>query len=209
MDDCCQNKSSDLQALARQHAIVLWIVLVINIIMFFVELTAGFISESTALLGDSLDMLGDSLAYGSSLFVLGSGLNSKAKSAYFKGILMLIIGCAILGRAIYHSIFPEIPSHEIMTGIGLLALIANLACLAILTKHRSDDINMKSVWICSRNDIIANVSVISAAGLVFLLGSPIPDLIVGFGLAFLFLRSAFAVIAEARSQIRSFSPSNS
>jgi cation diffusion facilitator family transporter len=203
MTNCCQEKACDLEVMARRHAKVLWIVLGINLIMFFVEAIAGIKAESTALLGDSLDMLGDAIAYGSSLFVLRAGSSSKAKSASLKGALMLILGVTILGRAIHHFQTPGLPEADIMTAIGLIALAANGLCLFLLSRHREDDLNMKSVWICSRNDIVANISVLAAAGLVWQLQSAIPDLVVGVALSVLFTRSAISVLKEASAELRS------
>jgi Co/Zn/Cd efflux system component len=169
--------------------------------MFFVEALSGLRAGSTALLGDSLDMLGDALAYGSSIYVLGKGPELKAKSAVLKGALMLLLAIGILIRAVYHYFVPEVPDTGLMAGIGILALSANLVCLFLLTQHRDDDINMRSVWICSRNDIIANVSVLIATGLVFFYASAFPDLVVGAGLAILISKSAIGVLREASAEL--------
>lgn len=202
MSDCCQKKACDLEIMAQRHAKVLWIVLSINLAMFFVEAAAGIVSGSTALLGDSLDMLGDAIAYGSSLFVLRAGSRSKARSASLKGGLMLALGAAILARAIYRFLNPELPEAEIMTGFGLVALVANGFCLFLLSRHRDDDINMKSVWICSRNDIAANISVLIAAGLVSVFKSATPDLVVGIGLSVLFIKSAISVLRDSAAELK-------
>lgn len=202
MTDCCSNKACDVEILIKRHSKVLWTVLAINVVMFFVEAAAGLKAGSTALLGDSLDMLGDALAYGSSIYVLGKGPELNAKSAALKGGLMLLLAIGILSRVVYHYLVPDVPEFSLMTGIGALALGANLVCLFLLTKHRDDDLNMQSVWICSRNDIIANTAVLGAAGLVFMFASPIPDLVVGAGLALLISRSAVAVLQKAKAELR-------
>lgn len=202
MTDCCEKKICELEGMAQRHAKVLWVVLGINLVMFFVEAAAGIRAESTALLGDSLDMLGDAIAYGSTLFVLRATSHAKAKSAMLKGALMLILGVAILGRALYNFQNPGLPQAGIMTGIGLLALAANGLCLFLLRRHRADDLNMKSVWLCSRNDIIANISVILAAGMVAVLQSAIPDLVVGVALSALFIKSAISVLKAASLLLR-------
>ena len=201
LSDCCQAKACDLELMAKRHARVLWAVLAINGVMFFVEIIAGLKANSTALLGDSLDMLGDAVAYGSSLFVIRGSAGGKAKSAALKGCLMLVLGAAIFGRAIYQFGNPNLPGTGVMTMIGILALCTNGLCLFLLSSHRDDDINMKSVWVCSRNDIIANVSVLIAAALVVGLRSPLPDLFVGIALSILFMKSAFGVLREARDQL--------
>lgn len=202
MGDCCQNKSCELETMAKDHSKVLWTVLAVNVIMFFVEAVSGIKAGSTALLGDSLDMFGDSVAYGSSLYVLRGGAAGKAKAARLKGGIMLATGAIILGRAIYHSFQPGLPEADVMSWIGLVALAANSFCLFLLWRHRDDDVNMKSVWICSRNDIVANVSVLAAAALVWGLQSKIPDVVVGVGLSVLFVKSALSVLKEASVELK-------
>lgn len=199
---CCQNKCDDLKSLAKDQANVLWIVLFINAFMFIVESFYGYISHSMALTGDSLDMLGDSLAYGSSIMVLKLGNNAKARASQFKAILMIALGLFVFGKTISKFIYPTIPTTEIMTGIGTLALVANLICLALLYKHKNDDINFTSVWICSRNDIIANLSVIFASFLILKTNNPLPDLIVGLGITFLFLKSSIYILKESKLVIQ-------
>jgi cation diffusion facilitator family transporter len=167
--------------------------------MFVTEFAVGIIADSTALLGDSLDMLGDSLAYGSSIYVVRKGIKEKRLASKFKAWLMILIGLSILGRAIYRVIYPNIPEFDLMSIMGVIALLANLICLFLLTKHKDDDINFKSVWICSRNDIVANSSVLIAAALIYLYKVQWPDLVVGLGITFLFLKSAIGILKEANS----------
>lgn len=170
--------------------------------MFFVEFASGLHYESLALTGDSLDMLGDAIAYGSSLFVVGGTILAKARASQLKAYLMVLLGVVVAGRAIYRVFFEAFPNTTVMGFIGLLALTANLICLALLTRHKADDINFSSVWICSRNDIIANVSVLVAAWLVVATGNRWPDLVVGLGIAVLFTKSAFFVLSEARKSLK-------
>lgn len=203
MDDCCQKKSCDLEKMSKDQSRVLWIVLAINVVMFFVELAAGIIGNSVSLTGDSLDMLGDSLAYASSLYVINRGSRAKAGSALFKGLLMFGSAAVILGRAIYRTYYQVTPDLSIMGGIGLLALAMNVTCLFFLSRHRNDDINMSSVWTCSRNDIIANVAVLGAAGLVLFTNTSWPDLAVGLGITMLFSVSAFKVFRASILELRS------
>lgn len=195
-DSCCTNKEQDLKSLASKQAKVLWIVLAINFVMFLAEFLFGWISDSTALIGDSLDMLGDALAYGSSLYVVKRSLSAKIVASRIKAYLMIILGLIVFARAVYHFLFQVVPEVEIMGLVGVIALIANLICLALLTRHKNDDINFTSVWICSRNDIIANFSVLIAAFMVYQLQSSWPDIIVGFGITLLFLRSAFGILKD-------------
>lgn len=197
MGDCCQGENTTIEKLARDHRVVLWTVLVINLVMFGAEAIAGWLASSSALIGDSLDMLGDAVTYGSSIAVVGRAGDKKASVARLKAWIMLIFGLVISARCLYRAAFPVMPDFGVMLLVGGAALVANLICLGLLTRHRNDDINMKSVWICSRNDIIANTAVLAAAGLVFGLASPLPDLFVGIGLAFLFTRSALMIFREA------------
>lgn len=198
---CCQGKSEDLKALADKHAKVLWIVLAINAVMFVVEMIMGHLANSRALMADSLDMLGDTLAYASSIYVLKMSLQAKAKASIFKAALMFLTGLFVIIETFRSFSSESIPTALTISSIGLLALAMNALCLMLLTKHKNDDINFKSVWICSRNDIIANTSVIIAGGLVYLLQSKIPDLVVGLGITVLFLKSSVSVFLEARQSL--------
>ena len=195
MKSCCEEiDASRLQANQRR---VLIIVLGINVVMFFVEMTAGIVAQSTSLLADSLDMLGDALTYGLSLFALNQGIRWKARAALAKGVIMMVFGMGVLIEAIAKSFLVVLPSAHVMGVIGFVALAANLVCLLMLTPHKNDDLNLRSTWICSRNDIIANVGVLVAAAAVTLLTSKWPDILVGFCVALVFLTSAFTVLKES------------
>ena len=196
-DNCCQNKGSELTKLKKQQANVLWVVLFINLVMFFVEFGAGIRADSISLTGDSLDMLGDTLVYASSLYVINKGSKAQAGSAFLKGIIMFLFAIAVFARAIYQFSSGVTPEATVMSAIGVIALLANLICLLLLARHREDNLNMSSVWLCSRNDIIANISVLIAAGLVFLTGSILPDLAVGLLLTFVFAKSAGKVLSQS------------
>lgn len=200
--DCCDDKGCELVALRARQGSVLKAVLAINAVMFFVEAGAGLWADSMALLADSLDMLGDTLVYGFSLYVLSKGGRWQAVSAMFKGLIMAGFGLLVLAEAVYKLIYPVTPVAEAIGIVGLLALAANSVCLWLLWRHRTDDINMHSVWLCSRNDIIANTSVLLAAAGVWLSASGWPDIVVGLGIAALFLRSAFHVIFRAAGQLK-------
>jgi Co/Zn/Cd efflux system component len=203
MADCCNDKACEIDALRSRQSSMLKSVLVINAVMFIVELTAGLLSHSVSLVADSLDMLGDALVYGFSLYVVARGAAMKARAALFKGIIMAGFGFLVLGQAIYRFVVPQIPVFETIGVIGLLALAANGVCFYLLWRHRTDDINMSSVWLCSRNDIIANISVLFAAAGVWLTHSGWPDILVGLALAALFLRSALHVLRESLKELRS------
>lgn len=196
-DQCCQNKSCELEKMTKRQSKVLWIVLGVNAVMFVVELLSGIQSKSLSLTGDSLDMLPYAIAYGSSLYVINKGAKSQAKSAMLKGAIMFLSAVVIFARATYQVFFNTTPDLEIMSTVGLIALCTNFLCLYLLTRHKNDNINMSSVWLCSRNDIIANTSVLVAAGLVFLTKSSLPDLLVGLMLTFIFAKSAGSVLSRS------------
>jgi cation diffusion facilitator family transporter len=203
MADCCTNAACEVEKLRRRQSATLKIVLAINALMFGVEMTAGVLAGSTALLADSLDMLGDALAYGFSLYVVARNDAWKAGAALVKGGIMAAFGLFVLGQVVYGLLSPEIPVYEAMGLVGLLALAANLSCLILLWRHRSEDVNMRSVWLCSRNDIISNVAVLFAALGVWLSATHWPDVAVGLGIAVLFLRSAWQVFRDALQTYRS------
>lgn len=202
MADCCSDKSCAIEALKARQSGTLRIVLAINAVMFVVELASGLWARSTALLADSLDNLGDAATYGLSLYAVGRGARAKAKVALFKAALIFTAGLFVLGQVIYGALHPGVPIFEVMGAVSLLALAANGTCLALLWKHRDEDVNMSSVWECSRNDIASNCAVFLAAGAVWLTDSPWPDLAVGLVLATVFLRSAARVAASALNEFR-------
>lgn len=190
----------------RQQRHVLLLVLAINAAMFFVEFGAGLFARSTALLGDSLDMLGDTLVYGFSLYVLSKDNRWRAGSALIKGFLMLAFGIGVLVDAALKLPAGSIPVVSAMAGVGALALAANTICFALLWRHRTSDINFRSTWLCSRNDLVANSAVIMAAFLVARFQSVWPDVLVGGGIAGLFLWTAFSVLRDAVSELRRVRP---
>lgn len=202
MARCCEDESCQVASLRESHGRVLWIVLGINALMFGVEGTAGWLAHSTSLLSDALDMLGDALVYGFSLFVIARSIRWQAGAALAKGGFMLAFGLFVLAEAAYKVFHPVMPSVETMGVIGTIALLANVVCFWLLYRHRGDNLNMSSTWLCSRNDVIANVAVLVAAGSAYLLASRWPDIIVGCIIAALFLRSAFNVLRDASRAVR-------
>lgn len=197
MDSCCQDKQTELRSLASQQRAVLKIALLINFSMFLIEGIYGIIADSTSLLADSLDMFGDSLVYAFSLFVVGRSATSNASVAILKGSVMAAFGVGVILQAIYRFSSPVLPHVELMGVVGGLALLANLTSAYLLLRHRDDDLNMRSTWLCSRNDVIANIAVLIAAWAVQATQTRYPDLIVGFLIAVLFLKSAFTVLKES------------
>lgn len=206
MAACCEDKGCEITALRSRHARVLWIVLAINALMFLIEGTSGILARSTALLADSLDMLGDVLVYGFSLFVVARSARWQAVAALFKGAFMLLFGLAVLAEAAHKALHPVLPAAGTMGGIAALALGANLVCFRLLYRHRGDNLNMSSVWLCSRNDLIANLGVIGAAAATFLLASRWPDILVGVLIAGLFLGSALRVLRQSVRALRTADP---
>jgi Co/Zn/Cd efflux system component len=203
-DHCCHAKGEDLAQMARRRDIrrVLIIVLAINGAMFVLEFTAGIIAHSAALMADSMDMLGDALVYAVSLYALDRSARWRAGAALFKGGFILLLGLGVIYQIAVKMLFGVPPSSILMLVFGALALVANLACLRLLWRFRADNVNLSSTFECSRNDVIANSGVIAAAGGVALLDSPWPDIAVAVVIAFLFLKSAFRVTAEAWPQYR-------
>ena len=208
MASCCEDKGCEVTALRESHSRVLWAVLIINALMFVVEAYSGMVAHSTSLLADSLDMLGDAIVYGFSLFVLAKSLRWQAIAAVIKGVFMLAFGIGVLLEAGYKVLNPVVPNAELMGAIGGLALLANLICFGMLYRHRSDNLNMSSTWLCSRNDLIANVGVLIAAGAGYWLTSRWPDIAVGTLIAGLFLHSSVSVFKDALKELRKPAPAH-
>jgi cation diffusion facilitator family transporter len=192
MDECCA-----IHLVHAQQRRVLHVVLWINLAMFLIELVAGLIAHSTALLADSVDMLGDAIVYGFSLYVIGRAPVWQARAALLKGIIMAVFGVGIVAEVVAKLVRGLRPEAEIMWTVALVAVVANASVLAFLWRHRADDINVRSVWLCSRNDVIGNGGVLLAALGVSLTGAAWPDILVGLAIAALFGASAVSVIREA------------
>lgn len=205
MSGCCEDKACEVEALQARQSHVLWIVLAINASMFVVESAAGMLARSTALLGDSLDMLGDALAYAVSLYVLKKSDRAKAYAALYKGAVMGVLGVVVLVEAMHKVIHPVLPGTQTMGIMGALSLAANAICLALLWKSRGDNLNMRSVWLCSRNDLLVGVGIVLSAIAVQLSQSRWPDIVIGASLAMVVLHSSYDVVREAMAQIRSTS----
>jgi Co/Zn/Cd efflux system component len=193
MIDCCENKAGALEHLRERQSATLKTVLGINAVMFIVVLAAGLHASSAALLADSLDNLGDALTYALSLYAVGRSDRTKGAVSLFKAVLILAAALFVIWQIGYKLVHPSVPLFGTMGLIGVLALAANATCLTLLRKHRQEDVNMASVWECSRNDIAANIAVLLAAGAVWFFGSGWPDVIIGSLLALLFLLSAVRV----------------
>jgi len=201
MSGCCDDGCSFDRLRERQRG-TLQIVLGVNALMFFVIAAAALYGNSTALLADSLDNLGDALTYGLSLYAVSRDTAVKAKVALFKGGLIGLAAVAVAAQVTYKLFVPTLPVFEVMGAFSLLGLAANSVCLFLLWRHRHEDVNMRSVWECSRNDIASNLSVFVAAGAVWFTGSGWPDIVVALGLVWLLMRSAIRVIASAMAELR-------
>ncbi|WP_180043893.1 cation transporter [Acinetobacter sp. YH16039] len=184
----------------------LWIALIINIVMFIVELIGGAYAHSSALWADALDFFGDAVNYGVSLAVLGASLYWRATVALLKGATMALFGFVVMGKAIYAYLQGIPPEAMTMGAIGLLALIANVTAAVILYAFRDGDSNMQSVWLCSRNDAIGNVAVILAAVGVFGTGSMWPDIVVALIMASLGLTAGYQVIQKSLQERKENKP---
>lgn len=202
MSGCACENGCTLDRLRERQRGTLRAVLAINAVMFFVIAGAALYGDSTALLADSLDSLGDAFTYGLSLYAMTRGARVKARVALLKGGLILLAALVVTAQIVYKLIVPSMPIFEVMGGFSLLGLVANSMCLFLLWRHRHEDINMSSVWECSRNDIAANLSVFLAAGAVWLTDSGWPDSLVAVGLVWLLTRSAWRIIAAARAELR-------
>lgn len=198
-DDCCSKKGDTIAQLGRkaEQRRVLIAVMSINFVMFVAEFGSGVFARSSALMADSVDMLGDAAVYALSLYALSRGPRWEAGAALAKGGIILVFGIAVLFEIADKIVNGVPPSSTLMLAFGGAALVANLPCLALLWRFRSENVNMSSTFECSRNDVASNVGVLIAAGLVAATGAAWPDIAVGGIIAIIFLRSAWRVLAEA------------
>ena len=199
MSDSCSHLDEELAQGSKRK--ILWLVLAINLIMFFVEGIAGFLAQSNALMADALDMLGDAAIYGFSLFVIQLDPIWKTRAGILKGLIMSAFALGILGSTIYRVYYHAAPDASTMGIVGGMALAANLFCAYLLLRFKNDDINMRSAWLCSRNDVLANLGVLAAAGGVAWTGSHWPDLAVGVIISGLILQSSFGIFKDARLEL--------
>lgn len=209
VDACGCHGNPKFDGMDQRYVRVLWAVIAINATMFVVEMVAGQLAGSQALQADALDFLGDTLTYGISLAVIGRSLALRSMAAIAKGVSLLLMGLFVFGSTIYHVLVLGLPRAEIMGSIGFLALAANLASVFLLLRYKDGDANVRSVWLCSRNDAIGNVAVVIAALGVWGTASAWPDLVVAAVMATLFLNSAIQILLQAWQEWRAGSPSES
>jgi len=197
MTECCKPQAAEMLA-ARQRG-TLKVVLAINAATFLVMVAAALYANSSALLSQTLDNLGDALTYGISLYVVSLGTRAKVRVAFFKGALILLVALVVMAQIGYGIWNPSIPIFEAMSGFALLNLSANAICVGLLWRHREEDVNMRSVLECSRNDMASGLAVLLAAAGVWATDAAWPDLVIASGLVLLFFRSAYRVFADARA----------
>ena len=199
--DCC-GQDVKFDGVSADYRRRLWLVIAINAAMFLVEIGAGAMAGSRALQADALDFLGDSATYAISLAVIGTSLRTRAWAAVGKAASLSLMAFWVLGVTAYHVLVIGLPRAEIMGGIGVLALLANLASVLILVRYKDGDANVRSVWLCSRNDAIGNVAVMLAAAAVWATQTRWPDLVVAGLMASLFLYSSMRILQQSIAEMR-------
>ncbi|MGI9223954.1 MAG: cation transporter [Woeseiaceae bacterium] len=196
MPDC----DYEVEIATKEQGRALWILLSINAMMFVAEMTAGIFAESTGLIADSLDMLADVTVYAIGLYAIGRPAHDKIRAASISGIFQILLALGVAVEVGRRWIYGSEPEAVLMIGIGVVALVANVVCLALISKHRDGEVHMRASWIFSKNDVIANAGVILAGVLVYALASPLPDLLIGAVISFVVLRGGLAIVADARNE---------
>ena len=202
MSGCC-GQDVVFDGVSAEYKRRLWMVIALNAGMFVIEMSAGHLAGSKALQADALDFLGDALTYGLSLAVIGMALRVRAAAALAKAVSLFAMGFWVLGSTLYQVFAIGMPSAPVMGVIGVLAMAVNLTSVALLVRYKDGDANVRSVWLCSRNDAIGNVAVVFAAVAVWGTQSGWPDLIVAALMATLFLNSAQQILRQAVREWRS------
>lgn len=201
MSGCCAHNTR-FDGVSADYKRRLWLVIIINAIMFAAEMGAGHLAGSQALQADALDFFGDALTYGLSLAVIGASVQARTAAALAKGVSLMVMGGWVFGATVYRVFHVGVPEAEIMGLVGFLALAANVASVLILVRYKDGDANVRSVWLCSRNDAIGNVAVMLAALGVWGTATGWPDLIVAAAMAGLFLSSSVQIIRQALEERR-------
>ena len=183
----------------KSESRVLIVLLLINGIMFVAEFGVGWWAQSTALIADAMDMLADAMVYGVGLYAVGKSLLVKIHAARFSGSLQIILGLLVLVDIVRRIIVGSEPVSALMMGMGVIALVANITCLILIAKHREGEVHMRASWIFSKNDVIANLGVILAGGLVAWSGSRLPDLVIGLLVAMIVIRGGFLILQDAKT----------
>jgi Co/Zn/Cd efflux system component len=199
---CCDHHDCCAPQTDSRYRVILWAALAVNLTMFGVELVASIVAGSVSLRADALDFLADAANYAVALAVVGLALQWRARAALLKGGVMGLFGLWVAASTIHHAFTGSVPHAEVMGGIGLLALAANLAVAGLLYRYRTADSQAMSVWLCTRNDCIANLAVMAAGAGVWMSRTPWPDILVAAVIACLGLSSAAWVIRQAQHELR-------
>lgn len=200
---CCNDSQApDPHRGNSSYRRVLWLVLAVNAVMFLVEIGAGLAAGSASLQADALDFLGDASNYAISLFVVGMALRYRAMAAMMKGATMGSFGVWVIGVTTWHALHGALPSAFTMGAVGIAALVANVASFGLLWAFRGGDANMRSAWVCTRNDVLGNIAVLMAAVGVFGTGTGWPDIVVAAVMAVLALQGAVIVLRQASSELQ-------
>jgi Co/Zn/Cd efflux system component len=194
MSDCDCSVESE----SKEQSRVLWFLLAINAAMFVAEIVTGIIAESTGLVADSLDMLADATVYAIGIYAVGRAASVKINAASMSGIFQILLALGVAAEIARRLIWGSEPEPLFMIGISIVALIANVVCLALISTHRDGEVHMRASWIFSKNDVIANSGVILAGVLVHVLHSRLPDLVIGTVIVLIVLRGGIAIITDAR-----------
>ncbi|MDH5425074.1 MAG: cation transporter [Gammaproteobacteria bacterium] len=184
----------------KQQKTVLKQLLIINAVMFFLEISLGVIAQSTALIADSLDMLADASVYGIGLYAVGRSASVKRLAARLSGVLQITLGIAVVVDVTRRYFYGSEPDHWLMMVVGMVALIANLMCLKLLSKHRDGEVHMRASWIFSKNDVIANIGIILSGIIVFFSGQALPDLVIGLIISLVVIRGGFAILNQVKQE---------
>jgi Co/Zn/Cd efflux system component len=200
--DCCDHTHADPHRADPAYRRVLWIVLILNTGMFLIEIGAGLAAGSASLQADALDFLGDAANYAVSLLVVGMALRARAGAALAKGASMGLFGLWVLASLVWHAVHGTLPSAVTMGAVGVMALAANAASFGLLWAYRAGDANMRSAWICTRNDVFGNIAVLAAAAGVFGTGTGWPDIVVAAIMAGLALQGAWLVLRQSFAELR-------
>lgn len=187
----------------REQGRVLKVLLGINLFMFLVEIVLGILSESTALIADSLDMLADATVYGIGLYAVGKSPLVKIKAAHLSGVFQVILGALVLVDVVRRLVYGSEPESLYMIFVGMAALAANVICLVLIAKHKEGEVHMRASWIFSKNDVVANLGIILGGGLVYLLDSRFPDLVIGAMISAIVVRGGMHIIKDARNEKKS------
>ena len=186
----------------QEQGRVLKALLAINAVMFFIEIAVGTLSESTALIADSLDMLADAAVYGIGLYATGKPALAKVKAAHLSGLFQILLGVVVVGDVIRRFVIGSEPDSLLMVAVGSVAALANITCLKLISKYRAGEVHMRASWVFSRNDVIANLGVIVAGCLVYLLSSRVPDLVIGLAIAMVVVQGGIHIVIDATRERR-------